>query len=441
MPTSEQLLSELKMLHPRRIDLALDRVQALLARLGDPQLTLPPAIHIAGTNGKGSTAAYLKAMLQQAGRRVHVYTSPHLVRFHERIELAGADGIARPIGETALVDYLERVRRSHGGLRATFFEVTTAAALLAFAEHPADAVILEVGLGGRLDATNVIANTALSIITPISLDHTSWLGDTLAAIAREKAGILKPGVRAVISQQSEEAIGAIREEATLLRAPLIVWGHDYEAYEQRGRLVFQSSERLLDLALPGLLGRHQIVNAGTAVAAALQLETFGLADAAAIESGLVRVKWPARMQHLSNGPLAKLLRPGVELWLDGGHNPAGGAAIASTLAELEERAPKPVALVLGMLTTKDATGFLAPFRGLVRRIATVPIKGAELGRDAADLAAIALSLGFAAAPAGDVKEAIVSLQQAVGAPLRILICGSLYLAGDVLAVQEGSPAT
>jgi dihydrofolate synthase/folylpolyglutamate synthase len=437
MPTSEQLLSELKTLHPRRMDLALDRIQALLARLGDPQLRLPPAIHIAGTNGKGSTAAYLKAMLQHAGRRVHVYTSPHLVRFHERIEIAGADGIARPIGEAELVGYLERAR--DGGGPATFFEVTTAAALLAFAEHPADALILEVGLGGRLDATNVGANTALSVITPISLDHTSWLGDTLAAIAREKAGILKPGVCAVISQQNAEALAAVRDVAAAARAPLIVWGDDYDAYEQRGRLVFQSSERLLDLPLPALVGRHQIVNAGTAVAAALQLEKLGLGDAGAIERGLVRVKWPARMQHLSNGPLTKLLRPGVELWLDGGHNPAGAAAIAQTLAELEERAPKPVALVFGMLTSKDASGFLAPFRGLVRRIATVAIAGAELGYDAQNLAALANAQGFTAAPAGDVKEAIASLQAAAGTPLRILICGSLYLAGDVLALQEGSP--
>jgi dihydrofolate synthase/folylpolyglutamate synthase len=441
MSTSDRILAELKTLHPRLIDLSLGRIEALLAKLGSPQLRLPPVIHIAGTNGKGSVAAFLKAMLEAAGKRVHVYTSPHLVRFHERIALAGAGGRARPIDESELVDRLLQTQRINAGDAITQFEITTAAAFQAFADHPADALILEVGLGGRLDATNVIARPALSIITPIAMDHADKLGDTIAKIAWEKAGILKSGVTAVISQQPDEALEVIAARALEVSAPLFVWGSDYEAFEQRGRLVYQSAERLLDLPPPALMGRHQMANAGTAVAAALHLKPLGLIDAAAIERGLLEVRWPARMQHLASGPLSRLLAPGSELWLDGGHNPAGGQAIAQTLAEMEERAPKPVGLVLGMMGQKDATAFLEHFSGLVRRIATVPIPGApEAAHDPAALAGIAASAGFTAEPAADVEDAIRRLQTAQGGPLRILICGSLYLAGHVLALQEGVQA-
>jgi dihydrofolate synthase / folylpolyglutamate synthase len=440
MRTSDQLLAELKALHPRRIDLSLGRIEELLRRLGNPQTRLPPVIHVAGTNGKGSVTAYLKAMLQAAGRRVHVYTSPHLVRFHERIELAGAGGKAAPIAEVELVDYLTRVQRINAGGVVTFFEITTAAAFLAFAEHPADALILEVGLGGRLDATNVVSRPLLSIITPISLDHTDWLGGTLDAIAREKAGILKPGVPAVISQQPFEALDRIDACAEAVAAPLTIWGQDYEAFEQRGRLIYQNAKLLLDLPLPALLGQHQIVNAGTAIAAAQHLKSFGLGETGAIERGLVEVRWPARMQRLTRGALAERVRHGSELWLDGGHNPAGGAAIAQTLGELEERAPKPVGLVLGMLDTKDAEGFLAPFAGLVRHIRTVPIAGTEAAQDATALAKAAANMGLAATVAADVESAVLELSAAESAPIRILICGSLYLAGQVLAEQEGAQA-
>ncbi len=437
MPTSDQLLAEFKTLHPLRMDLSLGRIEALLAKLGNPQDRLPPVIHIAGTNGKGSTAAYLKAMLQAAGKRVHVYTSPHLVRFHERIEVAGADGKARPIGEVELVERFLEVQRINAGDLITFFEITTAAALLTFAGHPADAVILEVGLGGRLDTTNVVKRPALSIITPISLDHAEWLGDTVALIAREKAGILKPGVPAVISQQPGEALDTITALAGAVGAPLIVWGQDYEAFEQRGRLVYQSEARLLDLPLPALMGRHQVTNAGTAIAAALQLKTLGLADIAAIERGLLDVRWPGRMQRLDNGPLTQLLAVGSELWLDGGHNPAGAQAIAQTLGDLEERAPKPAALVVGMLGTKDARGFFEHFSGLVRRVVTVPIPGTDTARDASEVATLARAAGFTADATDGVESALRLLQEREGVPLRIMICGSLYLAGHVLALQEG----
>jgi dihydrofolate synthase/folylpolyglutamate synthase len=266
------------------------------------------------------------------------------------------------------------------------------------------------------------------------------LGETLPQIAREKAGILKPGVPAVISQQAFEALDAIAAQAEAIGAPLTIWGRDYEAFEQRGRLVYQSAEQLLDLPLPALIGQHQIVNAGTAIAAAQHLEAFGLNAVPTLERGLIEVRWPARMQRLTRGPLAKRVDRGSELWLDGGHNPAGGAAIAHTLGELEERAPKPVGLILGMLDTKDAAGFLAPFAGLVRHIRTVPIAGTEAAQDAAALAKIASSMGLAARPAADVASAVQELMAAEAAPIRILICGSLYLAGQVLAQAEGAQA-
>lgn len=437
MPTSIQVLADLKTLHPRLIDLSLGRIERLLDKLGHPERRLPPVVHVAGTNGKGSVIAFLKAMLEADGKRVHTYTSPHLVRFHERIELAGADGKARPIGEDELVARLTQVQHVNAGEEITYFEITTAAAFTAFAEHPADVLLLEVGLGGRLDATNVVAKPALSIVMPVSIDHTDKLGATLGEIAREKAGILKRGVRAVISSQPPAAEMVIAEVAGRVGAPLCKWGEDFEAFEQRGRLVFQSPERLLDLPLPVLTGHHQIANAGAAVAAALELE---LSDRA-IERGLMEARWPARMQQLNNGPLSSLLVPGSELWLDGGHNVAGAQAIAQTLAELEERAPKPVALVLGMMGQKDGPGFLEHFRGLVRCIATVPIPGApEAAFPAGELAAIAASTGFDAEAAADVEAAIRRVQELTDGPARILICGSLYLAGHVLALQEGVQA-
>jgi dihydrofolate synthase/folylpolyglutamate synthase len=440
MRSSEDVLAELKTLHPRLIDLSLGRIDELLAKLGNPQLRLPPVIHVAGTNGKGSFTAFLKAMLQAAGRRVHTYTSPHLVRFHERIELAGDGGRAHAIGENELVERLLHVQQVNAGSPITFFEITTAAAFVAFADRPADAVILEVGLGGRLDATNVVPRPALSVIMPVSIDHTDKLGNTLSEIAGEKAGILKPGVPAVISSQPPAALDVIAGVARKLAAPLALWGQDFESFEQRGRLVFQSPERLLDLPLPALMGQHQIVNAGTAIAAAIGLKQLAVGDDA-IERGLLDVRWPARMQQLNNGPLSRLLHPGAELWLDGGHNLAGGQVIAQTLAELEERAPKPVGLVLGMMGQKDARGFVEQFRGLVRHIVTVPVPGGpESAHDPEKLAAIAAGAGFDATPARDVEAAIGRLQELEDLPLRILICGSLYLAGQVLALQEGVQA-
>lgn len=437
MPKSDQLLADLKLLHPRLIDLSLGRIERLLAKLDNPHEKLPPVVHIAGTNGKGSVTAYLKAMLEAAGKRVHVYTSPHLVRFHERIELPGPDGRARPIDEDALVDVLTRTQAVNDGDDITQFEITTAAAFLAFAEHQADALLLEVGLGGRLDATNVVKRPALTVITPVSMDHAEKLGATIDKIASEKAGILKPGVTAVIAAQPEPALAAIERQAEKVGARLVVWGRDFDAYEQSGRLVVQKEDHLLDLPLPALVGRHQIINAGTAVAAALELDRPRVNEAA-IERGLVTVRWPARMQRLDSGPLPSLLKRGSELWLDGGHNPAAGQVLAQTLADLEERAPKPLYLIVGMLGLKDAAGFLSPFRGLARHIVTVPIPGAHEAPFAPEaLAEVARRVSLKADAAGSVDEALKRIDAMDGDDKRVLICGSLYLAGHVLALQEG----
>ena len=444
-PTSDALLAEMMLLHPKLIDLSLGRVERLLAKLGHPETKMPAVVHIAGTNGKGSVTAYLSAMLEAAGKRTHIYTSPHLVRFHERIALASADGKSRPIGEDALVDVLMRVRAVNDGDDITQFEITTAAAFLAFSETPADVLLLEVGLGGRLDATNVIETPALTVLTPISMDHAEKLGPTLAKIAGEKAGILKRGVPGVVAQQGDDVLAVIERKAKNVGAPLIVWGRDFDAYEQNGRLVVQREDRLLDLPLPALIGRHQIVNAGTAIAAALALgeglPALGL-DEAAIERGLRAVSWPARMQRLDTGPLPAIVGDATELWLDGGHNPAAGEMLADTLAGLDEKAPKPVYLVVGMMGQKDALGFLAPFRGLVRGVFTVPIPGAhETPHSEEALADVAHNAGLNAVPKRGVVEALKAIASLNDETKRILICGSLYLAGHVLTLQErGMPA-
>ncbi|MGE0765504.1 MAG: folylpolyglutamate synthase/dihydrofolate synthase family protein [Hyphomicrobiaceae bacterium] len=431
-----EILARLKRLHPLSIDLSLDRIERLLADLGHPEQHLPPVFHIAGTNGKGSVTAYLKAILQASGRAVHVYTSPHLVRFNERIEIAHPDG-ARPIDETRLGDLLERVERINDGRPITFFEITTAAALLAFAESPADAVILEVGLGGRLDTTNVVARPAVTAITSISMDHAERLGGTLEAIAFEKAGILKRGTPAVIARQPDEVERVIEARAARVGAPLIRQGQEFDAYRQNGRLVFQGEDRLLDLPLPALIGRHQIANAGVAIAAALAAPALSI-DEKAIASGLTSARWPARMQRLTTGFLVDLVGPDAELWLDGGHNPAAGMALAETLADLDERSSCPVWLIVGMMGQKDAAGYLAAFRNLVVEILTVPIPGShEAPYPPERLAEIARDLGFRAEASATVEAALRRIRSLRKGPGRVLICGSLYLAGHVLALQEG----
>ncbi len=431
--SSDTLLERLKQLHPQSIDLSLGRIERLLAALGHPEQKLPPVVHVAGTNGKGSFLAFLRATAEGMGKGVHVYTSPHLVNFHERIVLAGPHG-ASMIAEDYLVDCLARAEAANGGELITLFEITTAAAFLAFSEVPADLLLLETGLGGRLDATNVVAKPLLTAITPISIDHVSFLGDTIAAIAGEKAGILKPGVPCVVGRQVREAFEVIERSAEAIGAPLHVAGRDFDAYEQQGRLVFQTESRLLDLPLPRLKGRHQIDNAGLAIAAASIV--FGDAlNMRALEHGLTHAQWPARLELLAAGGLHAYVADGTEIWLDGGHNAAGGQAIAQALAELDERVPRPVHLIWGMMETKDAHAFIAPFKGLVGRIYTVPIRDEPNAFAAADLAEIAAAEGFDVVEADSVPDALARSRAAIAEPARVLICGSLYLAGHVLKLH------
>jgi len=408
-------------------------MERLLAALGHPEEKLPPVLHVAGTNGKGSFLAFARAISETLGKRVHVYTSPHLVHFHERIVLAGPHGSA-VIAEDFLVDCLARTEAANGGELITLFEITTAAAFVAFSEVPADLLLLETGLGGRLDATNVVAKPRLTAITPISIDHVSFLGETLTEIAGEKAGILKPGVTCVLGRQEQEAFKAIEARAEQIGASLIAAGRDFDAYEQHGRLVFSTPTGLLDLPLPRLEGRHQIDNAGMAIAAADLL--FGEAlTTQALEQGLTQAEWPGRLERLGAGGLHAYVADGTEIWLDGGHNPAGGQVIAQALAELEERVPCPIHLVFGMMDTKDASAFIAPFKGLVEQIYTVPIPNEPNAFSAEALADIVRAEGFNVTAASSVPEALLRSQHALPGPGRILICGSLYLAGHALRLH------
>jgi len=422
---SDAALARLLTLHPKIIDLTLARVRRLLAAAGAPQRRLPPVIHIAGTNGKGSTLAMIRAGLEAAGARAHAYTSPHLAHFHERIRLAG-DLIA----EDALTALLEECEALNAGEPITFFEITTVAALLAFARTPADWTLLEVGLGGRLDATNVVDDPRLTVITPVSFDHQQYLGGTLDRIAFEKAGILKPGAPCVVGPQADDALAVIEDRAAAVGAPLIVAGRDWTAREEAGRLVFEDATGLLDLPRPVLPGPHQIDNAGAAVAA---LRHLG-ADEAACAAAMTRAEWPARLQRLTRGPLPRIAADhGCALWLDGGHNLAAGDYVARHWATAMAGDPPGaggLALVCGMLETKDCAGYLACFAGLTRLIATVDIPDAQAGVPAARLAAMAG--GARAEAAAGLADAVTRAAQAAGPGGRVMICGSLYLAGAVL---------
>ena len=421
---SDVLLERLSHLHPKVIDLSLERIERLLARLGHPERSLPPVIHVAGTNGKGSTVAYLRAIAEAARLRVHAYTSPHLVRFHERIRLAGA-----LIGEEALSALLDECERANGEAPITFFEVTTAAAFLAFARTPADLLLLEVGLGGRLDATNVIAAPALSIITPISIDHVQFLGETLTAIAGEKAGILKPGVSCVVGPQLPEAAAAIETRARAVGAPLLRHGTEWHVEETDDGFVYRGQARRIELPRPVLPGAHQIANAGMAVAAVDALAgRFAIGDGA-IRTGLRTAEWPARLQRLARGPLVELLPRGWELWLDGGHNQAAGEALAEMARGWRDR---PLHLVVGMINTKDVAGFLRPLAPLAASLTALSIPGNPAAVAPEEIAAASRALGLAAGAAPDTAAALTRIA-AEGGAARVLICGSLYLAGTVLA--------
>ncbi|HBZ44039.1 MAG TPA: bifunctional folylpolyglutamate synthase/dihydrofolate synthase [Maritimibacter sp.] len=415
---SDVILDRMMALHPKIIDLTLDRVWRLLEALDHPERRLPPVIHIAGTNGKGSTQAMIRAGLEAAGKSVHAYTSPHLARFHERIRLAGD-----LITEDHLTEVLDRCYAANHGESITYFEITTVAAMLAFAETPADYTLLEVGLGGRLDATNVV-DPALSIITPVSIDHTQFLGDTLAKIAGEKAGIIKRGVPVVVGPQEEGALDVIEATANRLGAPILAYGQHWHVWEERGRLVFQDETGLLDLPMPVLLGAHQVTNAGVALAA---LRALGC-DEAACEAAMTNAEWPARMQRLRHGPLVDVAGE-AELWLDGGHNPAAGVALAEALGRLPAR---PLHLICGMLNTKDITGFMRPLAARAESLTAVEIPGEAATLSAQETAVAAEAAGFASVDtAPSVTEALAAIL-ARDPDARVLICGSLYLAGQVL---------
>jgi len=427
--TSDRVLERLGRLHPKLIDLSLGRIERLLAALGNPQDRLPPVVHVAGTKGKGSTVAMMRAFLEAAGYRAHVYTSPHLVRFHERIRVAG-----QLIDEEALIALLEECERANGDKPITFFEITTAAALLAFVRTPADIALLEVGLGGRLDATNVVRRPSVTAITPVSLDHQAFLGDTVAAIAGEKAGILKPGAPAVIAAQSDDAEAVIEERAAALGAPLFRSGHEWRCEAAGVGMRFAGERWKLDLPLPSLIGAHQIVNAGTAIASLERLGGFSLTPEA-IADGLRHIDWPARLQHLTRGALVDQLR-GWEVWLDGGHNPLAGQVLAEVAAGWRDR---PLCLVVGMMNTKDAAGFLAPLAPYTEMLVAVTIPGEKNALPADAITAAARSVGIAAHSAGSISEAIRYL--AGHRSGRVLICGSLYFAGKVLGENDQQEGT
>jgi dihydrofolate synthase/folylpolyglutamate synthase len=437
MAVSDAILMRLLELHPKIIDLSLDRMWRLLDKLGNPQDSLPPVIHIAGTNGKGSTLAYCRGMIEAAGLSVHAYTSPHLVKFHERIRL-GKPGGGELIPEAMLVELLEECEQANGGEPITFFEITTAAGLLAFARHPADYVLLEVGLGGRLDATNVIARPAATVITPVDMDHEQYLGDTLGKIAFEKAGILKRDVPALIGVQHDDAREAIEAQGRKVGAVMAFANQDFQCFEQYGRMVYQDETALIDLDLPPLPGRFQIDNAGLAIATVRALDDARIGNEQ-IAAGLAATRWTARMELLEPGYLHTLVPEGTEIWLDGGHNPSAGRAVSAALADLDERAPRPLVLVTGLLNTKRSDGYLKPFTGLVQKVLTIAIPGEQNAIPAAELAQQAIAAGLDAQACRGLEEAVRLAGQVTGQgnPARVVIGGSLYLAGNVLALHRG----
>jgi len=431
---SDAILMRLLSLHPKIIDLSLVRMERLLARLGNPERKLPPVIHIAGTNGKGSTLAMSRAMLEAAGLKVHAYVSPHLVRFHERIRLAGD-----LISEEHLTALLEECEVANGGAPITFFEITTAAAFLAFSRTAADYLLLEVGLGGRLDATNVIDHPAVCVITSIGLDHQQYLGETVEEIAREKAGILKRRCVGILGANEPHVCDEIERVAEKVGAPLKIANQDWQVYTQHGRLVFQDENGLLDLPLPALQGPHQIDNAGNAIAALRALSDTRITEDA-IAAGLRQVTWPARMQNLGAGHLRAFVSEGSELWLDGGHNGPAGPMVAQALRDMNARTAKPLVLVWGMLNTKDPGAFIANFKGLAAEVIAIAIPDEANAISAEDLAMVAVAQGLKASPASSLQKALEHACLSHPAP-RLLICGSLYLAGHVLALHSGEEAS
>ena len=433
----ESLIAGLSAIHPKGFDLSLDRITRLLARLDNPHLRIPPAIHVAGTNGKGSTTAFCRAILEAHGKTVHVHTSPHLVNWHERYRLGSPQG-GKLVSEALLEDAISRVAIANNGEAITVFEILSAVMFVLFAENPADYSVIEVGLGGRFDATNVIANPLVSVITNIALDHQAWLGDTVAAIAMEKAGIIKPGRPVAIGRQQEGIDDLLADTAEARKSPSMVCGRDYGFYQQAGRFVYQDDMGLLDLPLPVLAGEHQLANAATAIAA-MRISGLAIPDEA-FERAMTSVVWPGRMERLKPGSLLSRFPQGTEVWIDGGHNPSAGSVIAACLADLDEKRPLTVYMLCGMINTKDPSGFLEAFRGLVRKVVTVPVAESDSSISASDLASIAAQSGLDAISTASLDEGIAELvrQLSAAGPCRVMVCGSLYLIGEVLR-ENGTP--
>ncbi|MBV8769622.1 MAG: bifunctional folylpolyglutamate synthase/dihydrofolate synthase [Hyphomicrobiales bacterium] len=438
--SSDVVLQGLLDLHARKLDLSLGRLERLLAALGDPHLRLPPVIHVGGTNGKGSTVAFMRATLEAAGLSVHVHTSPHLVRFHERIRLGRKGAPGELVGEEELVEALERCERVNAGGEISFFEITMAATFLLFARHPADATLLEVGVGGRGDATNVVRTPIATVITSIGLDHQEWLGSTLEEIAREKAGIFKRGAPAIVAPQDyPEAEMVLRREAQRSASKLVLGREDFHIREENGRLVFEDEAGLLDLPLPRLPGRHQHINAATAIAT-LRSAKLAPISAADFERGLLSAEWPARLQRLTRGKLLSLAPQGSELWLDGGHNPDGGRVLAAAMGDLEQHSPRPLVVIAAMLSTKDTASFLRPFHGLVSELLAVPMAASTAGRPPQEVVEFAREAGLKAEAAQSIEAALERISSRVwDMPPRILLAGSLYFSGEVLEANGTPP--
>ena len=440
MSSAEREINALMALHPKGFDLSLGRISRLLERLGNPHEKLPPVIHVAGTNGKGSTTAFCRSILEAQGLEVHVHTSPHLVNWHERFRI-GAEGGGHLVDDEVLAEAVRRVAEANRGETITVFEILTAVMFVLFSEHPADAAVIEVGLGGRFDATNVIAHPAVSVIMSISLDHQAYLGDRVELIAAEKAGIIKPGSPVVIGAQTEDAArGVLVETAERLGCPLSVYGQDFFAVEENGRLAYQDDEELLDLPLPKLAGRHQQANAAAAIRA-LKSAGFALTEQS-ITEGLLNVSWPGRLERLTHGRLVEGAMDGVEFWIDGGHNPGAGQVIAEAMANLNDRESRPLFLITGMINTKDPVGYFEAFAGMARHVFTVPVPDSDASLDPDFLADTADEAGLTAEPAESVEAAIAAIcsnWNGLERPPRILIGGSLYLLGDVLRVNGTPP--
>ncbi|WP_337267737.1 bifunctional folylpolyglutamate synthase/dihydrofolate synthase [Oryzifoliimicrobium ureilyticus] len=437
---ADREIEKLMSLHPKGFDLSLERITRLLEKLGNPHLKMPPIIHVAGTNGKGSTTAFCRAVLEAGGHSVHVHTSPHLVNWHERYRIGVPGGAGRLVEDAVFAEAIRRVAAANDGQKITVFEILTAVAFILFSEHPADAVVLEVGLGGRFDATNVIPSPAVSVIMPISLDHQPYLGDRVELIAAEKAGIMKSGHPVVIGQQPyDAALDVLMSTAERLRCPTAIYGQDFLAHEEYGRLVYQDEYGLADLPLPRLPGRHQYSNAAAAIRA-VKAAGFNVTEHM-MEKAMGSVEWPGRLQKLFEGQLAARAPKGAEIWIDGGHNPGAGEVIAEAIANFEEKSPRPLYLITGMINTKDPIGYFRAFKGLAEKVYCVPVNNSDATIDPVVLANAAYDAGLVAEPMSSVGEALdlIASHMNVGdAPPRILIGGSLYLVGEVLA-ENGTP--